>query len=113
MHMGPENTLEQIEGDICLVARSLGVPVNHEFAAALMDRLRLRLGGERLYIPRASASDRKRRDAAIRDEFNGRNTAELAERHGVSERRIYAILRGGRNPSARARHQRNSGAQKL
>lgn len=108
----PENTLDQIEGDICLVARSLGVPVNHEFAAALMDRLRLRLGGERLYIPRITATDRKRRDAAIRTEFNGRNTAELAERHGVSERRIYAILRGARNTPACVIPPQNAAAQK-
>jgi len=47
-----------------------------------LSRLRERCGGRYIYI--ASAS--RLRQAAIVAEFNGRNIAELAEKHGVSQR---------------------------
>ena len=46
-------------------------------------------GGEQLYIPKL---DRRRRNAAIRREFNGRNVAEICARYGICRSQLYRIL---------------------
>jgi len=48
--------------------------------------------GENLYIPKL---DRRRRNAAIRNEFNGRNGHELCARYGISKSQLYRILAEG------------------
>ena len=53
-----------------------------QLARAVLDRLSLRCGGSYIYIPSAIAT----RQAAIRADFNGRNAAEVAAKHGVSTR---------------------------
>ena len=45
--------------------------------------------GEKLYIPKL---DRRRRNAAIRMEFNGRNAAEICARYGICRAQLYRIL---------------------
>lgn len=62
-----------------------------QLAKAVLDRLSSRCGGSYIYIPAAIAT----RQAAIRSAFNGRNTAEIAAQHGVSERWVRQLTRSG------------------
>lgn len=57
-------------------------PCPRQLARAVLDRLSLRCGGSYIYIPSAIAT----RQAAIRADFNGRNAAAVAAKHGVSTR---------------------------
>lgn len=60
-----------------------------QLAKAVLDRLSRRCGGAYIYIPSAIAT----RQAAIRADFNGRNAAEIAARHGVSERWVRQLTK--------------------
>ena len=48
------------------------------------------LGGNEFYIPKSLAEQEKRKK--IYNEFNGRNTSELARKYNLSERRIESII---------------------
>jgi len=71
--------------------------VSPSVAAKLADEvvtgLREVAGGQEVYIP---AQNRERRNAAICNDFNGRNYGELTERYGLSRRQIERILKKGR-----------------
>lgn len=49
------------------------------------------LGGRQIYLPRGDRLKEWLRDRALYLEFNGRNKAELARRHGITERRVEQI----------------------
>jgi Mor family transcriptional regulator len=49
--------------------------------------------GAIIYIPKGAGIASARRHAAITREFNGRNHQELAERHQISVRQVYRILK--------------------
>lgn len=68
-----------------------GVKDPDAVALALVDAV----GGRTLPTVRQvrREADRKRRDAAIRREFNGRNLAAVARRHGLSVRHVRRILK--------------------
>ena len=51
------------------------------------------IGGREVYVNKRPRSEYARRNAEIRGEFNGRNHDELANRFGVTRRRIYQILK--------------------
>ena len=60
-------------------------------------KLASRFGGERLWIPQAAALQRLRRDQEIvRLHAEAVPVSEIAERYGVSERQVFAILARGR-----------------
>lgn len=61
-------------------------------AAALVEGLRERLGGQLLYIPTNRSAAKAKRDARIRAEFNGRNRDEVCARHGISRSSFYGIV---------------------
>ena len=52
-------------------------------------------GGDVLYIPKFDAMKRYLRRKKIRQEFNGENTAELAQKYRLSRRRIQQIVARG------------------
>lgn len=90
---GPAETLlDLIEREVRCVALSFGVSAADALAAALLDRLTLRLGSSQMYLPRTDPRKRAQRNAAIRAAFNGRNIAELARQHGISPRRVRQIV---------------------
>ena len=70
---------------------------SQSLAQAVMKRLRERCGGRHIYI----ASAVKLRHEAIVSEFNGRNIAELAQKHGVSERWVYRLTSKPKEPRKR------------
>lgn len=49
-------------------------------------------GGEQIYLPKDSGAFMAARNAAIRQEFDGRNKRELARKYGLCPRRIEEIL---------------------
>jgi Mor family transcriptional regulator len=57
---------------------------------ALEVQLRAQLGGEKVYVQKRV--DRAERDQLIRAQFNGKNQAELAQKHGVTVRHVNRIL---------------------
>lgn len=63
-----------------------------ELALALTEGVRQELGGSQPYLPVGRAYELNQRDAQILREFDGGNHAELAKRHGVTARQIYAIV---------------------
>ena len=52
-------------------------------------------GGDALYIPKFDAMKRYLRRKKIRQEFDGENTAELAQKYRLSRRRIQQIVAMG------------------
>lgn len=52
------------------------------------------IGGQQLYVPRGAKRSNSNKAECIRNEFNGRNHAELAVRHGITEMRIRQIVGG-------------------
>lgn len=71
------------------------LPQVGRLASAVLDGLRARFGGAYLYIP----SQKSGRQAVIMAEFNGRNVAELAEKHGVSERWVRRLTAPRKPPA--------------
>lgn len=63
-------------------------------AAAIVNGLAARRGGDVLYVPtcRRQPSQIAERNAAIRAEFNGRNRKELCAKYGISKPRLYQIV---------------------
>jgi Mor family transcriptional regulator len=51
------------------------------------------LGGMQIYFRKLEPFLMKKRDELIRQEFDGRNIGYLAKKYGLSERRIYEIIR--------------------
>ena len=67
------------------IADVLGLDKAHALAACF--------GGQRLLIPQAAAFQRLQRDQEIeRQHADGVPVSEIAERFGVSERQVFAIL---------------------
>lgn len=58
-------------------------------ADRIADNLFAMAGGREFYVPKV---DRKRRNAAIREAFNGQNMEELCRRYGVSKSQLYRIV---------------------
>lgn len=63
-----------------------------DLARELAEDVRLKWGGGLIYIPQGARFERQQRDAAIWREFNGRNHADLARRHGLTLSCVYDIL---------------------
>lgn len=93
-HTDPDaDLLTRIDREARAVARAFGVAAPGDLADALLDRIRHSAGGRVHYLRNGpSAESRAARDTAIRAAFNGRNQADLAAQHGLSERRVRQIL---------------------
>lgn len=65
-------------------------------ADAVACELATYFGGRNWYLPRNLKEICAVRDAAIAREANGQNTRELAQRHGVTERRVQMIVKAER-----------------
>ncbi len=85
------------------IARLLRPRLNEHFSDTQADRLALALvddfcqafSGSQIYIPKQDAFKRAQRDAAIRQEFDGRNHADLSRRYRLTVTQIYEILARG------------------
>lgn len=88
-----DEPIDVIAEEARAAARSFGVVAPDEFAAALIDRILLRLGGLHLYIPRQSTRDRRRMREEIIARFDGANINALAREYALTPRHIRRILR--------------------
>ena len=59
-------------------------------AKAMVTGLRKQLGGQRVYIP--SWQENEKRDAQIRERFNGRNRSELCAEFNISSTHLYRVI---------------------
>jgi Mor family transcriptional regulator len=100
-----ENDAMLLQGELADGLRSctgLKESIANDWARQLVEYLRVRLGAQRVYIPKPRSVDR---DAAIAREFDGTNAAELMQRYDLSRRRVYQIVETQR---ALARQSRQS-----
>lgn len=63
-----------------------------QIAEAIVDGLRERRGGTDLYVGSASAAARVRRNAKIKQDFNGRNRDEICRKYRISRPQFYRII---------------------
>lgn len=86
--------------------RRKGLAADAAFANArdVVLALATHLGGRQFYLPRGDRLAIALRDAEIWHRFDGRNVAELAAQHGLTEIHLYAVLRRQRDLH-RQRHQ--------
>lgn len=69
-------------------------PICVVFGREVADRLSFRFGGGTISLAKADRVSRSTRDAAILEERKAKSTViEIARRHGLSERRVWGILK--------------------
>lgn len=88
--MGGDDLADLYAFTVSSLARQ-GLSDAERIAEALIQDLRRQLAGNSIYIDRGFAE----RDAQIRREFNGRNSAKLATQYALTKRRIEQILAAG------------------
>ena len=74
-----------IEELLCVEAGSAKV-----IAGAVFKKLQTNWGGKELYIPVRNSTPRNQ---AIRQQFNGRNHAEVCKTHNISLSHLYRIIK--------------------
>ena len=97
--MSPRCTLNPIailEEEARAVAQCFGIVASEDAAAALVDRMIVRLGGAHVYFPPGKARQRETKrqliKAAIRARYNGKNIRELAQEYELSTRHVRRLL---------------------
>lgn len=98
--------LDDVAAKVATMARC-GVPPMEEEAARdfgrrVADMLAEDWGGSNIYIPKNLASRFRRRDALLYREFTGQNVQELAQKYGLTQQRVYAIIKAERTRRAHA-----------
>lgn len=73
-----------------------------DFGRRVADMLAEDWGGSSVYIPKNLASRFRRRDAELYRAFTGGNILELAQRYGLTQQRVYAIIKAERARRARS-----------
>lgn len=81
-----------IEQEARAVALSFGVSTPDDAAAALVERVLMRLGGGQLYLPKKRAESPRARHQEIRARFRGDNVTELAREFGLTARSVRRIV---------------------
>ncbi len=66
------------------------------FGRRVADMLADEWGGQSIYMPKDVARRCLKRNIRLFDEFNGSNVAELARKYGLSEQRVYAVIKAER-----------------
>ena len=97
--MSEIKAIEILERESRAVGLAFGVKVPDDMAAALVDRILHRLGGERVYLP-------KRRPVSadvVASGFNGINFDELARQFGCTPRTIRNKLGSSRKTDRKVR----------
>lgn len=89
-----EDVMNIIACEARAVAASFGAgdATSEAQAAALVDRLLLRLGGGQWYMPKTAALQRRKTRDWVRQNWRGDNLRELSKAAGLSPRRIRQIV---------------------
>lgn len=98
--------LDDVAAKVATMARC-GLPPMDEaqakdFGRRVADMLAEDWGGSSVYIPKNLASRFRRRDALLYREFTGQNVQELAQKYGLTQQRVYAIIKAERARRAHA-----------
>lgn len=88
----PRDLFSILEAEARAVAAAFGVSTANELAAALIDRVHHRLHTDRVRVVKRSRLRRQEVHEAMRRDFNGANTQEVADRYGYSRAQAYRIL---------------------
>lgn len=88
----PRDLFSILEAEARAVAAAFGVPTANELAAALIDRVHLRLQGDRIWASRRSKLRRQELYEAMDQAFLGNNLVEVARQFGYTPRHTYRIL---------------------
>lgn len=100
-----------IEVTRLMMARGEDEQTAMEIGFEITEMIRLRFGGNQLYIPRGTHFLISKRDQEMIKEFNGRNMNEVCEKRGITPRRFYQILqainaqKGALEPTAKASNE--------
>ncbi|MBS3018706.1 hypothetical protein DJFAAGMI_01438 [Comamonas sp. PE63] len=87
--------------ELAAAALCHGVERVEDLTEELVRRYVARLGGVQVYVPGQRAVDRKRVVEEIRASFDGCNAIQLANKYGLSPRRVRQILVGASRVNAR------------
>lgn len=85
-----------------LVALGVSAEKAAEIGWGVAEHIRVHWSGQSTYIPKGVEYDLSLRDLQIAREFNGRNHAALARQYGLTEMRIYQILKAARAAALKA-----------
>ena len=96
--------LDDVAAKVASMARC-GLPSVEEEAARafgrrVADMLAEDWGGSSVYIPKNLASRFRKRAARLYREFTGHNVEELARKYGLTQQRVYAIIKAERSRRA-------------
>lgn len=96
--------LDDVAAKVADMARCAHPPMEAEAARAfgrrVADMLADEWGGTNIYIPKNLASRFRRRDEELYRAFTGDNVLELAQRYGLTQQRVYAIIKAERTRRA-------------
>lgn len=89
-----DDVLEQIGASIgkALVDHKVAEEAATNISVSVTQELRMLMGGQTVYFPKAITAIKEKRDKEIFWEFDGCNYQALAMKHGVSEMRIRQII---------------------
>lgn len=85
-----------------LVAFGLGAEQSAEIGWGVAEHIRTHWSGQSQYIPKGQSYDLSQRDLQIASEFNGINHSALAKKYGLTDMRIYQILKAARAAALKA-----------
>ncbi len=90
--------LADLADQVAVKIAELGVAPERaaEIGAHVAEHIRVHCSGSSQYIPKGTGWELSQRDRQIWAEFNGRNHAALARKHGLTEMRIYQIIKAVR-----------------
>lgn len=98
--------LDDVAAKVARMARCRLPPMDEaqarDFGRRVADMLAEDWGGSNIYIPKNLASRFRRRDARLYREFTGDNIQELAHRYGLTQQRVYAIIKAERTRRSHA-----------
>lgn len=98
--------LDDVAARVADMARFTHPPMEAEaartFGRRVADMLADEWGGSSVYIPKNLASRFRRRDAELYRAFTGHNIEELARKYGLTQQRVYSIIKAERARRARS-----------
>ncbi|WGE32280.1 hypothetical protein NYR60_01290 [Actinobacillus genomosp. 2] len=82
-----------VGGAVQEAAERFAIKNSDELYSFLMERISHHCGGSSIYIPKGSSNKASARARLIAKEFNGKNHAYLAKKHGISVQWVYHIVK--------------------
>lgn len=96
--------LADLADQVALKLVALGVSPEKaaEIGWGVAEHIRVHWSGQSTYIPKGQSYDLSQRDLQIAMEFNGVNHSALAKKYGLTDMRIYQILKAERAAALKA-----------